>query len=102
MLSLPLSYYLILSALLFIIGAVGLMLRRNALVAFMCIEIMLNAVNLTFIAFSKYFQDYTGQVFVFMVIAVAAAEAGIGLALIVNVHRQRGSIQVDDVNLLRN
>lgn len=102
MLSLPLSFYLILSAVLFIIGAVGLMLRRNALVAFMCIEIMLNAVNLTFIAFSKYHQDYGGQVFVFMVIAVAAAEAGIGLALIVNVYRHRGSIQVDDVNLLRN
>lgn len=101
MLSLPLSWYLILSSVLFIIGAVGMMVRRNAIVAFMCIEIMLNAVNLTFIAFSKYHQDYSGQVFVFMVIAVAAAEAGIGLAMIVNVYRHRQTLDVDEATLLR-
>ena len=99
--SLPLSYYLILSSMLFVIGAVGLMTRRNLIVAFMCIEIMINAVNLTFISFSKLHQDYTGQIFVFMVIAVAAAEAGIGLALIVNVFRHRNTVVVDDVNLLK-
>ena len=101
MMSLPLSYYLILSSMLFVIGAVGLMTRRNLIVAFMCIEIMINAVNLTFISFSKLHQDYTGQIFVFMVIAVAAAEAGIGLALIVNVFRHRNTVVVDDVNLLK-
>ncbi|TVR02934.1 MAG: NADH-quinone oxidoreductase subunit NuoK [Deltaproteobacteria bacterium] len=101
MLSLPLSWYLMLSATLFVMGALGLLLRRNAIVAFMCVEVMLNAVNLTFIAFSKYHQDYTGQVFVFMVIAVAAAEAGIGLAMIVNMFRHKHSVQVDEATLLR-
>lgn len=101
MMSLPLSWFLVLSAVLFVLGAVGLLVRRNAIVAFMCVEVMLNAVNLTFIAFSKYHQDYTGQVFVFMVIAVAAAEAGIGLAMIVNIFRHKNSVQVDQAATLR-
>jgi NADH-quinone oxidoreductase subunit K len=102
MMSIPLSHFLLLSAALFSIGAVGVLTRRNAIVLFMCIEIMLNAVNLTFISFARYYQDYTGHIFAFMVIAVAAAEAGIGLALIVNVFRHRKSLQIDELNLLRN
>lgn len=101
MLSLPISYYLILSAILFAIGIVGLMLRRNVIVMFMCIEIMLNAANLTFIAFSRYHMDHTGQLFAFMVIAVAAAEAGIGLALIVNVFRHRRILDADRITLMQ-
>jgi NADH-quinone oxidoreductase subunit K len=101
MLSLPISYYLILSAVLFVIGVVGLLIRRNVIVMFMCIEIMLNAVNLTFIAFSRYHLDHTGQLFAFMVIAVAAAEAGIGLALIVNFFRHRRTLDADRITLMR-
>jgi NADH-quinone oxidoreductase subunit K len=97
MLSLPLGHYLVLSALLFAIGAVGVMVRRNAIVMFMSIEIMLNAVNIAFIAFSRFHHNYDGQVFAFMVIAVAAAEAGIGLAIVVNVFRHRRSLNVDEL-----
>lgn len=102
MMTVPLSWYLLLSALLFTIGAIGVLTRRNAIVLFMCIEIMLNAVNLTFLSFARYHQDYTGHIFAFMVIAVAAAEAGIGLALIVSVFRHRKSVNVDELTLLRN
>ena len=101
MLSVPISYYLILSAILFAIGTIGVLTRRNAIVLFMSIEIMLNAVNLTFIAFSRYHQDYQGQMFAFMVIAVAAAEAGVGLALIVNLFRLRQTLNVDEANMLK-
>jgi len=101
MLSIPLSYYLVLSAILFAIGAVGVAVRRNVIVLFMCIEIMLNAVNLTFIAFAKYQLSHDGHMFALMVIAVAAAEAGIGLALIINVYRHRRTVNVDEINLLR-
>lgn len=101
MLSLPIAYYLILSAILFTIGMVGVLVRRNIIVMFMCVEIMLNAVNLTFIAFSRYHADHTGQLFAFMVIAVAAAEAGIGLALIVNVFRHRRTLDVDRITLMQ-
>lgn len=101
MLTVPLSYYLVLSAILFTIGAIGVVIRRNAIVLFMCVEIMLNAVNLSFLSFAAYHRDHAGQIFSLMVIAVAAAEAGIGLALIVNVFRHRRSVNVDEVNLLR-
>lgn len=101
MLSLPIAYYLVLSAVLFTIGAIGVLTRRNAIVMFMCVEIMLSAVNLSFLAFSRYFQDHTGHLFVFAVIAVAAAEAGIGLAIIVNVFRHQRTVNVDEVNLLK-
>ncbi len=101
MFGIPIGWYLTLSAALFVLGAIGLVLRRNAIVMFMCIEIMLNAVNLTFIAFARYHNDLGGHLFVFMVIAVAAAEAGIGLALIVNVYRHRRSLNVDDINLMQ-
>ena len=101
MLTVPLSYYLVLSAILFTIGAIGVVIRRNAIVLFMCVEIMLNAVNLTFIAFSRMHGDHTGHIFAFMVIAVAAAEAGIGLALIVNVFRHRRTLDADSITQLK-
>lgn len=91
----PISSYLLLSAAIFTVGLVGVLLRRNAIVLFMCVELMLNAVNLSLVAFSRMHGEHTGQVFAFMVFAVAAAEAGIGLALIVNVFRHRRSINVD-------
>jgi NADH-quinone oxidoreductase subunit K len=90
-----------LSAILFCIGALGVLLRRNALVIFMCIEMMLNAVNLTFVALSRQLQSLDGQIFVFMVMAVAAAEVAVGLAIIISIFRQRQTTNVDDINLLR-
>lgn len=101
MLSLPLGHYLVLSAILFAIGAAGVLTRRNAIVLFMCVEIMLNAANLAFVAFARFHQDLGGHLFAFMVIAVAAAEAGIGLAIIVNVFRQNRGLNVDDLNAMR-
>jgi NADH-quinone oxidoreductase subunit K len=95
------TYYLILSALLFSMGTVGVMVRRNPLVIFMCIELMLNAVNLTFVAFSTYFGDVTGQLFVFIVMTVAAAEAAVGLGIIIAIFRNRESLDVDDASILR-
>ena len=97
----PLSYYLILSAVLFVIGVFGVLFNRNAIVIFMSIEIMLNAVNLSLIAFSQFMGSPAGQVIVFLVLAVAAAEAAVGLAIIVVIHRSRESINVDDVNLMK-
>ena len=94
--------YLVLGAVIFTIGAVGLLVRRNPLVMFMCIELMLNAVNLTFVAFSRYYSDVTGQLFVFMVMSVAAAEAAVGLGIIISFFRNRISIDVDDASILRN
>ena len=91
-----LSWYLALSAILFTIGTVGVIVKRNVIAMFMCIELMLNAVNLTFIAFSSFFQDVTGQLFVFMVMSVAAAEAAIGLGIIIAFFRNRISVDVDD------
>ena len=95
-------FYLLLAALLFIIGAVGLLIRRNPLVMFMCVELMLNAVNLTFVAFSRYYGDVRGQLFVFMVMSVAAAEAAVGLGIIIAFFRNRLSIDVDDASILKN
>ena len=95
------NYLLALSAILFIIGAIGVLIRRNALVIFMCIEMMLNAVNLTFVALSRQLQSLDGQIFVFMVMAVAAAEVAVGLAIIISIFRQRPTTNVDDINLLR-
>ncbi|MCZ6819675.1 MAG: NADH-quinone oxidoreductase subunit NuoK [Calditrichaeota bacterium] len=97
----PISYYLILSGILFTIGVVGVLTRRNAIVIFMSIELMLNAVNLTLIAFSKQFNSLDGHVFVFFVMVVAAAEVAVGLALIVAIFRTKESISVDDFNLLK-
>ncbi|HEY9285968.1 MAG TPA: NADH-quinone oxidoreductase subunit NuoK [Pyrinomonadaceae bacterium] len=97
----PLSWYLTLSAVLFTIGVAGVVIKRNAIAMFMCIELMLNAVNLTFVAFSSYFRDVTGQLFVFIVMTVAAAEAAVGLGIILAVFRNRESLDVDDASVLK-
>jgi NADH-quinone oxidoreductase subunit K len=96
-----LEWYLALSAMLFTVGVVGVIIKRNVIAMFMCIELMLNAVNLTFVAFSRYFNDVTGQLFVFIVMTVAAAEAAVGLGIIIAVFRNRQSVDVDDVRVLR-
>lgn len=96
-----LSSYLLLSVVLFTIGGIGVLIRRNAIVMFMCVEIMLNAVNLSLVAFSRAHAEHDGHVLAMMVIAVAAAEAGIGLALIVNLFRHRRGIDVDAQPLIR-
>jgi NADH-quinone oxidoreductase subunit K len=95
------SWYLVLSALLFTIGVAGVLIRRNAIVLFMCVELMLNAVNLSFIAFSKLNGDLNGQVLSFFVMVVAAAEVVVGLAIIMSIFRTRRSASVDDANLLK-
>ena len=97
----PLSYYLILSGLIFSIGVLGFLIRRNILVVFMCIELMLNAVNLSLVAFAKEFGSMQGQVFVFLVMTVAAAEAAVGLAIIIAFFRNKKSANVDDLNLMK-
>jgi NADH-quinone oxidoreductase subunit K len=97
-----LATYLALSGILFTIGAVGVIYKRNAIGMFMCIELMLNSVNLTFVAFSRYYADTTGQLFVFMVMAVAACEAAVGLGIIIAFFRNRVSVDVDDASLLKN
>lgn len=97
----PVSHYLILSAVLFTIGVLGVLIRRNAIVIFMSIEIMLNAANLAFIALADAKGSLAGQVFVFFVLAVAAAEVAVGLAIIVAIFRQQGTIDVDEINLLK-
>ena len=97
----PLSYYLTLSAMLFVIGVVGVLIRKNIIIILLSIELMLNAANINFVAFSHYLQDITGQVFVFFVMTVAAAEVAVGLAIIVNLFRLRETVFVDEVNLLK-
>lgn len=94
----PIGYPLLLSAALFTIGVAGVMLRRNAIMMFMCIELMLNAANILFVAFARHTGRLDGQVFVFFVISVAAAEVAVGLSLIVTIFRTRGSIEVDDLH----
>jgi NADH-quinone oxidoreductase subunit K len=98
---LALSNYLILSAILFAIGTFGVLIRKNAIVIFMCIELMLNAVNLTLIAFSRYLGNVDGQIFVFFIMTVAAAEAAVGLALMIAFFNNRESIEVEDFNLMK-
>ncbi len=97
----PLTYYLALSVALFALGVIGVLIRRNALVIFMCIEMMLNAVNLAFIAFADHYKAADAQVFVFFVLTVAAAEVAVGLALIVAIFRNKATVNVDDLNLLK-
>ena len=97
----PLSWYLIMSAILFTIGVVGVLVRRNPLIIFMSIELMLNAVNLSFVALSTFLDSADGQIFVFVVLTVAAAEVVVGLAIIVSIYRTRRDIDVDDMNILR-
>ena len=95
------TWYLVLGAIIFAIGASGLMIRRNPLVMFMCVELMLNAVNLTFVAFGRELDDLGGQVSVFFVLVVAAAEVVIGLAIIVAIMRHRSGATADDLSVLR-
>ncbi len=97
----PIGWLLSLSAVLFCIGVVGVLVRRNALVIFMSIEIMLNAANLAFVAFAHQMKSLDGQIFVFFVMTVAAAEVAVGLAIIVNVFRLRETVFVDEINLLK-
>ena len=97
----PLSWYLALSAVLFTIGVAGVIIKRNAIALFMCIELMLNSVNLTFVALSSFFRDVSGQLFVFIVMTVAAAEAAVGLGIIIAVFRNRESLDVDEASVLR-
>jgi NADH-quinone oxidoreductase subunit K len=97
----PASWPVILSALVFVIGLVGVLVRRNALVIFMSIELMLNAANLAFVAFARQMNSLDGQIFVFFVMTVAAAEVAVGLAIIVNLFRLRESVFVDEINLLK-
>ena len=97
----PLSWYLILSGILFTIGVIGVLTGRNAIVIFMCIELMLNAVNLAFVTFSRQLNSMDGQIFVFFIMTVAAAEAAVGLAIIVALFRNKGSVNVDDMNLMK-
>lgn len=98
---LPIQYYIGLSAVLFTLGALGVLIRRNAIVIFMSIELMLNASNLAFVAFARLHGSLTGQLFVFFVMAVAAAEVAVGLALIVAIFRTKQSIDIDQLNSLK-
>jgi NADH-quinone oxidoreductase subunit K len=97
----PLSWYLILSAILFVIGAAGFLIRRNIITVFMCIELMLNAVNLTFISFSHTLGKVDGHIFSFFVMVVAAAEAAVGLAIILTVFKNRATLEIDEVSSMR-
>jgi len=96
-----LDYYLILSAILFTLGVIGFLVRRNPLVMFMCIELMVNAASLAFVAFARYLSLIEGQVLVFFFMVIAAAEVVVGLAIIVTIFRSRTSINVDELNTLR-
>ncbi|GIV67409.1 NADH-quinone oxidoreductase subunit NuoK [Caldilinea sp.] len=97
----PINYYLILSAIIFTIGAIGVLSRRNALIIIMCVEMMLNSVNLTLIAFAGQWNNLVGQIFVFMVMAVAAAEVAVGLAILIAHFHLSKSTNIDDVNLMK-
>ncbi len=99
--AIPYSFYLALSAALFTIGAIGVITRRNAIIVFMCIELMLNGVNIAFIAAGSMLNSIDGMIFVFFIMTVAAAEAAIGLAIFVLIFRLKGTINVDQINLLK-
>ncbi len=97
----PLNHYLMLSAVMFITGAVGVLTRRNAIIVFMSIELMLNSANLTLVAFSSFLGNVTGQMLVFFVMTVAAAEAAVGLAIIIALYRRKQTVNIDEINLLK-
>jgi NADH-quinone oxidoreductase subunit K len=97
----PLAFYLGLSAFMFVIGIIGVLIRRNAIVVFMSLELMFNAANLLFMAFASYYQTISGQVYVIFVMAVAAAEVAVGLALMVAIFRAKHSIDIDQMNLMK-
>lgn len=97
----PVSYYFALSAILFALGALGVLIRRNPIIIFMSVELMLNAANLLFVAFSRVYENLNGQIYVFFVIAVAAAEVAVGLAIIVAIFRTKKTINIDEMNSLK-
>jgi NADH-quinone oxidoreductase subunit K len=97
----PIPHYLVVSAILFTIGAIGVLMRRNALIMLMSLELMLNAVNLSFVAYARMLNDTAGHVFVFLSITVAAAEAAVGLAILLTIYRTRATINVDHLNLMQ-
>jgi NADH-quinone oxidoreductase subunit K len=97
----PLEHYLVLSAILFALGAIGVLTRRNGLIMFMSIELMLNAVNLTLVAYSRFLGDMTGHVLVVMVMTVAAAEAAVGLAIVWTIFRSRATVNIDELTLMK-
>ncbi|HIA14576.1 MAG TPA: NADH-quinone oxidoreductase subunit NuoK [Nitrospirales bacterium] len=97
----PLSAYVILSSILFTIGAVGVLIRRNLIILLLSIELMFNAANINFVAFSHYFQDVSGQVFVVFVLTVAAAEVAVGLAIVIALYRGRATVNVEEFNLMK-
>jgi NADH-quinone oxidoreductase subunit K len=97
----PMYAYLIISAFMFVCGVVGVLTRRNAIVVFMSIELMLNSANLTFVTFSSFLGSSLGQVFVFFVMAVAAAEASVGLAIIISIFRNKSTVNLDEINILK-
>ena len=99
--TIPTSYYVALSAILFTLGVLGVLTRRNAIIIFMSIELMLNSANLLFVAFARQFQQLDGQIFVFFIMTVAAAEVAVGLALIVTIFRTKRSNNVDEINQLK-
>ena len=99
--AIPVYWYLVVSTVLFGIGAAGVLIRRNAIVVFMCIELMLNAANLSLVTFSRHHADMSGQIYVFLVMAVAAAEVSVGLAIIIQVFRTRHTIHVDELTDMR-
>lgn len=101
MANIPLNWYLILSAILFVMGGAGVLMRRNAIIIFMCIELMLSAVNLTLVGFSSFLGNPAGQVLVFFVMTVAAAETAIGLAIVISLFRTMKTFNVDEVNILK-
>jgi len=97
----PLSYYVILSAIVFVTGVVGVLIRRNIIIILLSVELMLNATNINFVAYSHYLQQIAGQVFVFFALTVAAAEVAVGLAIIIALYRSKSSINVDEFQLLK-
>lgn len=96
-----LNLYLIVAAILFITGVIGVLVRRNAIIIFMCIELMLNSINLTLVAFSSFLGNIQGQIFVFIVMTVAAAEAAVGLAIIISLFRNKATLNIDEINILK-
>lgn len=99
--AIPIQHYLALSAILFAVGVAGVLTRRNAIVVFMCVELMLNSVNLTLVAFSAQLGDVTGQTLVFFVMAVAAAEAAVGLGIVISLFRNKQTVNIDEINILK-
>jgi NADH-quinone oxidoreductase subunit K len=95
------THYLVLSAIVFSIGVVGVLTRRNVIIVFMCVELMLNAVNLNLVAFSHYLQNINGQVFAVFVITVAAAEAAVGLGIVISVFRNKETVNIDEIDLMK-